>query len=224
MNDCIDEIEAVPGLPEELPRGETILWQGAPDWRLVARNTFHLRLLAAYFLVLLGLRAVLAIWSGAAIWVVMQSVMIMALPGLLVGGVFTMGAWLIASTTMYTVTSKRLVMRFGLALPLCINLPFAHIQAAAVRCFADGFGDIPLTVDSSHRFSYVVMWPHARPWQWRRPQPMLRGIAEARAVAELIANAASASLPATEHHDFNPTADAVQNEAHLTTVAAGEMA
>ena len=27
------EFEAQPGLPEKLPRGEVILWQGAPNWK-----------------------------------------------------------------------------------------------------------------------------------------------------------------------------------------------
>ena len=30
------EFEPVPGLPEELPPGEMLLWQGAPDWKTIA--------------------------------------------------------------------------------------------------------------------------------------------------------------------------------------------
>ena len=37
------------GLPERLPDGERLLWQGAPDWRALARQAFHVRGLAIYF-------------------------------------------------------------------------------------------------------------------------------------------------------------------------------
>ena len=53
--------EPIPGLPAMLPPGERILWQGAPDWRVLARTAFHTRLVAGYF-------ALLALWAliGAA--------------------------------------------------------------------------------------------------------------------------------------------------------------
>lgn len=207
MTDCIDELEAYPGLPEELPPGETVLWQGAPDWRMVARHTFHLRLLAGYFLLLLILSSGLALFQGGGLQGVLLSASALVVPGLLVGGLFALGAWLIARTTLYTVTSRRLVMRFGIALPLCINLPFSRIRAASVKSFAHGFGDIPLTVEGSHRVSYVVMWPHVRPWQFRNPEPMLRGIPDARAVAELIAGTASTPEPVSSDRKRSPDTD-----------------
>jgi hypothetical protein len=36
------ENEPVRGLPETLPPGETLLWQGEPDWLSMARRTFRL--------------------------------------------------------------------------------------------------------------------------------------------------------------------------------------
>ena len=50
------EFEAAPGLPEPLPAGERILWQGAPDWRALAVHVFHVRKLAAYFAGILRVR------------------------------------------------------------------------------------------------------------------------------------------------------------------------
>ncbi len=49
------------GLPGQLPPGETILWQGAPHWRALARDAFHVRGVAVYF----ALLAVVAVVSGA---------------------------------------------------------------------------------------------------------------------------------------------------------------
>ena len=51
------EFEAAPGLPERLPAGERILWQGAPDWRALALHAFHVRKLAIYFAAMMGLQA-----------------------------------------------------------------------------------------------------------------------------------------------------------------------
>ena len=48
------EFEPQHGLPEELPAGEAILWQGSPDWRRLARSAFHVDLVAGYFAVLLA--------------------------------------------------------------------------------------------------------------------------------------------------------------------------
>ena len=43
------DFEPIRGLPGPLPEGETILWQGAPDWRVLAVQAFHVRAVAIYF-------------------------------------------------------------------------------------------------------------------------------------------------------------------------------
>ena len=59
------DYEPVPGLPERLPEGETILWQGAPMAQSFARYAFHIRAVAAYF-------ALLAVWHLADGWSVIR--------------------------------------------------------------------------------------------------------------------------------------------------------
>ena len=46
------EFEAAPGLPEKLPAGEHIIWQGAPEWRSLGVSAFGLRTIAMYLLVM----------------------------------------------------------------------------------------------------------------------------------------------------------------------------
>ena len=53
------DFEPVAGLPEELPEGEVLLWQGAPDWKILAYRGLYIRALAPYFLIIL-------IWNWAA--------------------------------------------------------------------------------------------------------------------------------------------------------------
>jgi len=43
------EFEPEYGLPERLPDGEKMLWQGAPDFKALAIRVFHLRKLALHF-------------------------------------------------------------------------------------------------------------------------------------------------------------------------------
>ena len=51
------EWEAAPGLPSALPAGEHVVWQGAPDWRSLAVQAFHVRKIAVYFAFMLALGA-----------------------------------------------------------------------------------------------------------------------------------------------------------------------
>src|SRR3954462_13677540 len=46
------DYEPIIGLPAPLPAGETILWQGAPDWKSLARRAMRIRVLAVYFVLL----------------------------------------------------------------------------------------------------------------------------------------------------------------------------
>ena len=199
------EGEPVPGLPERLPDGETILWQGAPDAALLGRRAFHLRGIALYF-------AVLALWRGAVLWpegagAVVTGVALILLLGAVPLGILSIIAQLSARTTLYTLTERRLVMRVGVALPLTVQIPYALVATAAAKLEADGSGDVVLTLTPPDRVSYVALWPHARPWRLGRPEPMLRGLRDAATPAGILARALAAG--AAQPVPALPTADAV---------------
>lgn len=189
------EFEPVPGLPEDLPAGERILWQGAPRWQTLAQRLFHLKVLGVYFMVLLVLKVATELMTGTSIAEASASALFFLLLGLGAVGVFVFYAYLIARSTIYTITNKRLVMRFGIALPMTVNVPFSRIHSGALKYFPDGSGDIPVALDDSQRVSYVVMWPHVRPWHFRHPQPMLRSVPDAVSVADIIADSATNAVP-----------------------------
>jgi hypothetical protein len=46
------KFEPVPGLPEALPEGEHILWQGRPDSLRLAKDAWNLNWVLGYFIVL----------------------------------------------------------------------------------------------------------------------------------------------------------------------------
>lgn len=185
----LHELEPIHGLPDELPEGEEILWQGRPDWWSLARHAFHLGLIGAYFV---GL----AVWQLVAepAGVVPEWAVFLVPLGLGAAaiGLLSLLAWLIGTTTVYTITTRRVVMRFGVALPLNLNLPFAKIAAVSHKSLRGGHGDLALELEGDDRVAYLLLWPYARPWRVRKPQPMLRSLPDSERVAEILANALAA--------------------------------
>ncbi|MEL7372229.1 MAG: photosynthetic complex putative assembly protein PuhB [Myxococcota bacterium] len=184
------EYEEVPGLPGKLPPGESILWQGAPDWRALARRTFHVRAIAIYFALLVVARGAASIVLDNASLLAAIGSAIIVVPLAFIGLAILYGlAWWHARTTVYTITDRRVVMRFGIAVQLAINLPFREIKEAALLELPDGYGEIPLTLGGTGRLAYLHLWPHARPGLLRHPQPMMRCVHDGQAVAKILTEA-----------------------------------
>jgi len=187
------EFEAEYGLPEPLPRGERLLWQGGPDGRTLAVEALHWRKLTIYFAILLAWRAENVISGGGTVLqAAVASAWLLPLAAFAIGIALTV-ATLIRRTTVYTLTDRRVVMRIGIVLTMTLNLPHRQIDAAALRPGRNGHGDIALTLAPGVRIGYVHLWPHARPWQVRWPQPMLRALPQASEVATLLADALQAT-------------------------------
>lgn len=185
--------EPVRGLPERLPPGERLLWQGAPEARLLARRVFHLRALAIYFALLIGAHSALSLRDGAA-----PAELITGGIGMLALALFALAvlgglALAYARTSVFSITDRRLVLRFGVALPMNVNIPLRHIQAADMRRYADGSGDIVFTVTAHKTVSYVTLWPNVRPWKLLRAQPALRCLADVQEAAQILAAVAPAA-------------------------------
>jgi len=188
MSDDFD-FEPIPGLPQRLPAGERILWQGAPDRRATLLRMSYLGWVAVYFAGLLAWGVVDAMLEGAGAVTALASLSYLLPVALLVLAVLAVVGHVVARSTVYTITTHRIVMRFGIALPMAVNFPFRLIACAAVKAWPDGTGNIPLQLRKGARVGYIVMWPHVRPWRLASPQPMLRGIADVQSVAAILARA-----------------------------------
>lgn len=180
-------VEPVRGLPERLPQGERMIWQGAPDWRVLARRSLNCRTVAWYFALLALGGAALAADGGVAD-ALAAATWLLAL-GLAVIAVLALIAWAMARATVYTITDKRVVLRIGVALRVTVNLPYVCIGAADLALHKDGSGDIALDLTGKSKLAYLMLWPHVRPWQINRPRPALRAIRDAASVAALLAEA-----------------------------------
>lgn len=183
------EFEPEYGLPETLPVGERILWQSGPSAVLVFWSVFWGRFLLAYLGLMLLLR-------GSFIWSDTGSVAQTLAAVSWLGALFTVAlilfgwlSWLIAKTTVYTLTNERLVLRIGIVLNLSFNIPLRRIQSADVRQRGNGAGEIAITLHPDDKIAYPHLWPHARPWHLANPQPMLRGLTKVAPVAKLLEDA-----------------------------------
>jgi hypothetical protein len=189
--------EPIKGLPGHLPEGEHILWQGAPDWKLFFAHALHVRICALYFV---GLGAI-ALAQGK-----MVSATGIAISAILLMLLFAGFAYAAARTTIYTLTNKRIVLRIGIALNSCINLPLSQIESADLKILRGPMkpdaGSIVLHLKGLPKLGYWLLWPHARSLRIFRPQPMLRAIPDAAGVAQQL-------LAATQKIQAVAPADAI---------------
>ena len=184
--------EPVRGLPERLPAGERMLWQGAPEWRSLVRHTFHVRKLTAYFAVLLAWDAVSTLIESGSL--ADQAMPMLQLAGLaaIVIGMVTLFSVAVARTTVYTLTSRRLVIRAGIALPMTINIPYRRLASAGLKLNRDGSGDLLLTPIAGDKIAYLALWPHVQAWHLSNARPMLRAILQPASVARILGEAMAA--------------------------------
>jgi hypothetical protein len=191
------DFEPVPGLPEKLPEGETILWQGAPQRGPLARRALHVRGIAFYFAALAAWRGTALALDGATATEIALGAGLLVLLGAAAIAPLALFAWASARSTIYTITNRRVVIRAGVALPTSVNVPFAAVEAAGLKLHGEGVGDIALRLAPAQKIAYLFLWPHVRPWHFSRPEPTLRCVAGAEAVAQVLgrALAGAASVP-----------------------------
>jgi len=186
------DFEPVRGLPEQLPPGEEVLWQGTPSWTALAQRAFHVRTVGLYFALLVVWRIAVDWSSDSSVASALLGVLWIIILGAVAVGALALLGWAMSRATIYTITNQRVVMRVGVAIQMIMNLPFKQIRAADLKRYTDGTGDIPLLLAETAHPSYIIFWPHVRPWHFSPPQPMLRTIPDAEHVAALLADALKA--------------------------------
>ena len=187
------EIEPVEGLPERPPKGEEILWQGRPNWWRLTCDALSLPWVVGYFALLTLWRFVSVVDQlplGQAIGAAVPFVIL----GAIVAGLLMIVGVIQSRATMYTVTNQRIAMRIGAALTMTLNLPYTQVANAMLDLRKGGSGTIAFETMGETRLSYIMCWPHIRPWYINPTQPALRCIPDAEHVADLIADAAKARV------------------------------
>jgi hypothetical protein len=175
----------VRGVAEALPPGETVLWEGAPAPRAIARHLLFVRPLAAYFAVMVGWWVVanLGRTGLAAFW--LPVALQLTLVSLVLGGIVAL-AHGIAQSTTYAITDRRIVMRLGVVFNLTVNIPLKYVVSAQAKRFSDGTGQIALQLDGKEKLAWIVLFPHVRPWRFSEPEPLLRGLTDPDRVGAIL--------------------------------------
>jgi len=181
------EFEAALGLPEELPKGEQILWQGSPNWISLGVEAFHLRSLGIYFGLMLLLQ--LSYLSGQEEDWSAKPLLITAFMVILTLGTLWAWSWMSAKASMYTITNKRVVMRVGVVYSLTFNLPLKQIIGAHELHRRGGTSDLSLTLKKEDRIGWLHLWPHSRPWVLNHPEPTIRCIPDGALCADILKSA-----------------------------------
>jgi len=180
------EWEAAPGLPSSLPADEHVVWQGSPDWKQLALHAFHVRKIAVYFVVMIGIQFVNLLGEGQAGRELFVPVIVSLCLASLALGLLTLCAWFTGRSALYTLTNKRIVMRIGIVLTLTFNLPYRRIAAASLKPCQQGCADIALQLYSEDRIGWAHLWPHQKAWHVQHPQPTLRCVPNGQEVGELL--------------------------------------
>ncbi len=189
---------------------ERVLWKGRPQLGLLARTAFHARTAGGYMAALV----VIALVTGRN-----DAAIVAALLGVALAAILTLLAWASARSTLYILTDQRLIMRIGIAIETRVNIPLKQITAAnlAVRT-KDGHGDIAFELAGERLLGTLLLWPHVRPFRYARPEPMLRAVPNAAALAQMIAEA-RAQFGAIERN-LSEIKDAAPANAHTAGQAA----
>jgi len=103
-------------------------------------------------------------------------------------------------------------MRIGAALTMTLNLPYVCIGNAALKTTKNGHGTISFELIGETRFSYLMTWPHVRPWNITRAQPSFRAIPDAARVAAIFAEAAETRVFEPKIERIERTSSAVAAE------------
>jgi len=187
----------IAGIGEPLPADEQLLWAGTPRRAAIARRVCKLRLFAGYFAALTGVVFWVQAGSLGTRVAAVNALAVVAM-GLTVLGFGWVFATLVARSTVYAITDRRVVLRIGVAIPAVLNVPLDQIAAVDLRRDAGGTGDVVLTLAGTDRIAYLLLWPHARPWRYARPQPALRCLPDAEGVGLALARAVQAAEPALD--------------------------
>jgi hypothetical protein len=191
------EAQYIRGIPYPLPKGERILWQGGPEYFALAKHVFKVPLYVVYF-------SLLVVAQGWYVTVTRdsQAAALVLLP-LTVAGMGTclyilMYAWLTARNSWYAITTRRVVLKVGVALTVTVNVPLKVIASAGVRRFKDGSGELAFPLEAAERLSLFQLWPHWKPWNINRPVPQMRGLRQLDTVVEALRQALEATREAEQ--------------------------
>jgi len=210
------DYEPVRGLPYQLPEDEKILWQGSPKWRSLAVHLCHVRTITLYFAILIAWRLAVPVLDGKPVSDAYELAAFLALLNGIVVVMAVIWSILLAKTTIYTITTRRVVLRYGIAFTKAVNVPLRVVKNVAMSRHSNGCADVAFETSGKDRIAYLILWPHTRPWHVSPTQPMLRSIPDAEKVAEILKQALAPFAAASVDENENKEAQAADDQQGAT--------
>ena len=181
------KFEPVNGLPEKLPPGEKILWQGKPTLMLLAWHSFGVKLATLYVVIAMIYQSALSLSATTEASLVPVLVFYLLI-WFLASSLLYLLAHFQRTSTIYTVTDKRVVLKIGAALPITYNIPFKQISSVDLKSYGVK-GSIAISLLGDNKISYLSCWPHVRPWHFSKPCPSLLFLDNIEEVSQIIKKA-----------------------------------
>ena len=107
-------------------------------------------------------------------------------------------AYVLARTTVYTITTARVAMRVGAALTVTLNLPFTRIASADLAVNRDGTGSVGVRDIGRDPAQLPRSLAPCPAMADEETQPALRSIPDAAEVAQIVADAAETRVSQPE--------------------------
>jgi hypothetical protein len=148
-----------------------------------------IRWIVGYFLILSSWAVLAGLNDAQPVGGIVFSVAVLtALAGVLIG-MIELFAWAVEKTTLYTITTERLVIRFGVAISMTLNLPYRQVDGVALARLGEKAGMIAIALVPEQRLSWLIQWPHVRGFRFSRPEPSLICLPDADKVANVLSAA-----------------------------------
>lgn len=179
--------EPILGLPEDLPLGEEILWQGNPNRFRLAWNSFGVMWISIYVFLAMLIHIYQGFLSSSS-ELLLPIIFFYFLIWLSTSGLMAFLANLQGKSSIYTITNKRVVMRIGVALPITFNIPFTQISSVDLKSYGRT-GSLALSLSGSNKISYANCWPHVRPWHFSKPAPSLLFLENVEEISQILRSA-----------------------------------
>ena len=176
-----------------IPKDEKIIWYGKPDIRRFCLTALGLKYIFIYLIIIFC--SIIYSRSGDLNFIKIIEVLFpyiissfLAVLLLIAVGVSQV------LPTVYVITSKRVIIRSGLALIFMLNVPFDKIVSIDKNIYRDGCGNISFKLLSKSRIPFFASWPSVRPWFFSNPQPTFRCIADVEIIALKLSEAARSRI------------------------------
>ena len=176
-----------------IPENEDIIWYGRPELRRFCLSALGLRYLLLYLLIV-ALFNLSSNFGNFSFFIYLEIMVPYIISCFLATVLLVIIGISQVMPTVYVITSKRIIIRSGMALIFMLNVPFDKIANIDKQIFKDGCGNISFKLINNKRVPFFASWPSVRPWYFNNPEPTFRCISNVDVIALKLADAAQSRI------------------------------